>query len=71
MSVDALAMIPMVMVQSLGIEFHCTYVAGRGGEGAALDSADEGRSLTGGEHDVRWCGLCWGGDGGDGTRCDE
>jgi hypothetical protein len=27
-----------------------TYVAGRGGEGAALDSADDGRCLTGGEH---------------------
>jgi hypothetical protein len=53
-----------------GLSF-TTYVAGRGGEGAALDSAGEGRSGTGGEHDVRWCGWYWGGDGGDGTRCDD
>jgi hypothetical protein len=42
----------------LGIEF--TYVAGRGGEGAALDSADDGLGdLTGGEHLVY--GRCVGG----------
>ena len=58
MSVDALAMFPMVMVVGDRVSF--TYVAGRGGEGAALDSADEGRSLTGGEHDVWWCGwVVW------------
>lgn len=50
MSVDALAMIPMVM-DRWGLSF-TTYVAGRGGEGTALDSAGEGRSGTGGEHDV-------------------
>lgn len=49
MSVDALAIISMV-IKLLGIEF--TYVAGRGGEGAALDSADHGRGGAGGEHDV-------------------
>lgn len=62
MSVDALAIVSMVML--LGIEF--TYVAGRGGKGAALDSADHGRGGTSGEHDVCVGWVLWGGDGGDG-----
>ena len=37
------------MVVVVGIEF--TYVAGRGGEGATLDGANDGLGdLTGGEH---------------------
>jgi hypothetical protein len=47
MSADAPRMFPMDIV--VGIEF--TYVAGRGGEGATLDSANDGLGdLTGGEH---------------------
>ena len=47
MSADAPRTFPMVVV--VGIEF--TYVAGRGGEGATLDGANDGLGdLTGGEH---------------------
>jgi hypothetical protein len=50
LSVNALAIVSMVRGSVLGIEF--TYVAGRGGEGAALDSTDNRRGVAGGEHDV-------------------